>query len=265
MEKSRPDGSRPSPAWIVAHRGARQEAPENTRSAFDVAVACGVDGIECDVQLTVDGVPVLYHDRTLAKVGGGRRRIADHTLEELRSLDWGRWFDPSFSGEPVMTLEDALGRYGLRTGLFIEIKSRPRDREGGRIGDLTRGVVALLRRHLPRKGLREKVFLLSFDGEVLDRAAGEEPHWNYVLNVKSPTDFREGGLPRRARLFGCSLPVKNLTPSFAGKARRRGLKVFTYACNVPRQVTRALDCGADVVMTDNPRWLVKRLRGRGKG
>jgi glycerophosphoryl diester phosphodiesterase len=265
MGRRRPDAKEPSLPWIVAHRGARQEAPDNTRSAFDVAVACGVEGIECDVQLTVDGVPVLYHDRTLAKVGGGRRRVADHTLRELRSLDWGGWFDPSFSGEPVMTLEEALRRYGRRTSLFIEIKSRPRDRAGGRHLDLTRVVVALLRRHLPRERLRETVFLLSFDGEVLDRAAAEEPHWNYVLNVKSPPAFRSGGLPRQARLFGCNLPVKNLTPSFAERARRRGLKVLTYACNVPLQVRRALDCGADVIMTDNPRWLVKRLGGRGDG
>ena len=55
--------------WIVAHRGAGREAPENTRAAFDAALAHGVAGLEFDVQLSRDGVPVIYHDRTLARIG----------------------------------------------------------------------------------------------------------------------------------------------------------------------------------------------------
>ncbi len=261
MKRRIPAKVEPRLPWIVAHRGARKAAPDNSRSAFDTAIESRVEGIEFDVQLTLDDIPVLYHDRTLARVGGGRRRVSDFTLQDLRSLDWGGWFDRSFRGEPLMKLESALRRYARLTRLFIEVKSRAHDRERGRHEILARGVVDLIRKHVPPERLEEGVFLLSKDWRVLDIAAANEPRWNYVLNVEAPGGFAKGTLPRLARLAACCLPVRNLTPSFAGRIHRRGLMVMTYACNRPFQVRRALTCRADVIMTDDPSWLVDYLHG----
>ena len=62
---------------IIGHRGASAVAPENTLAAFREAVAVGADGIEFDVRLTRDGVPVVIHDRDLRRTGGLPHRIAD--------------------------------------------------------------------------------------------------------------------------------------------------------------------------------------------
>ena len=55
--------------WLIAHRGAMAEAPENVEAAFDLAFCRGVDGIEFDVQLSADHVPVIFHDDSLERIG----------------------------------------------------------------------------------------------------------------------------------------------------------------------------------------------------
>jgi glycerophosphoryl diester phosphodiesterase len=246
---------------IIAHRGASKEAPDNSRAAFDAALRHGVAGIEFDVQLTLDGVPVIYHDRTLSRVGGGRRRISDFSLKELRAFDWGSWFDSSFAGAPLMTLDGVLRRYGRRTSLFLEIKSRRQDRLSGRSDVLTAKVLSAVRNTLPKESL-EGVFLLSFDPGVLVTAARKEPGWNYILNIESPDDWSRGNRPRGVRLHACCLPVARLTPAFAHRLHRDGLQVMTYSCNTPRQALRALRARADTILTDDPRWLGMYLAGK---
>ena len=115
-----------SRAWAIAHRGASRDRPENTLSAFDEALRRGADAIELDLQLSRDGVPVVYHDRTLARAGGGRRRMSQLTLAQLRRLDAGFRSD-AFGGERIPTLTAVLRRYARRTRLLLEIKTRERD------------------------------------------------------------------------------------------------------------------------------------------
>src|SRR5262245_37950091 len=90
-------------------------------AAFGEAVRQGADGVELDLQLTADGVPVVYHDRTLGKIGG-RGTMRAHTLAELRALDFGAWFDRRFAGERIPTLTDVLRRFAGRTELLLELK-----------------------------------------------------------------------------------------------------------------------------------------------
>ena len=77
---------------IIGHRGASADAPENTMAAFREAIAVGADGIEFDVRLTRDGVPVVIHDSTLRRTGGLPQRIAEITQSELATIDVGSWF-----------------------------------------------------------------------------------------------------------------------------------------------------------------------------
>ncbi|MFW5958267.1 MAG: glycerophosphodiester phosphodiesterase, partial [Desulfosalsimonas sp.] len=86
---------RPFP-WIIAHRGAMAEAPENSQAAFDLAFFYDVHGIEFDVQMTADGVPVVFHDNTLRRVTGRRTTVADTRFSELSDLDFGKLFSQDF-------------------------------------------------------------------------------------------------------------------------------------------------------------------------
>lgn len=250
-----------SPLWIVAHRGAKCEAPENTRSAFDAALACPVDGIELDVQMSKDEVPVLYHDKTMAKINGGRKKIADFSFQELYKLDWGRWFSKGFHGEHILTLDKVLQLYRKRTRLLIEIKSHERDRRSGRSRILTSRVLELLKSRVP-SACSKNIFILSFDPEVLRFAYGQAPCWKYVLNVSEPFPVTNKSLPGMDHLYAYCAPIKYLTRDPVDIVHARGQRVMTYSCNIAKQVEKALEFNADVIMTDKPGWLTGYLRKR---
>jgi glycerophosphoryl diester phosphodiesterase len=157
-----------------------------------------------------------------------------------------------------MTLDALLRRYRRRCALFIEIKSRPRDRRAGRHLTLTKKVLASVARLVPAERM-SSLHILSFDREVLEAAASIAPDLNYAFNVESPRSFISSLRPRGVQLKGCCLPVAALTPRFAARVHRQGLEIMTYACNVPRQALHALRSGADVILTDDPRWLLTYL------
>ncbi|MFH1414753.1 MAG: glycerophosphodiester phosphodiesterase family protein [Elusimicrobiota bacterium] len=244
---------------IIAHRGARYEAPENTRSAFNRALEYVVDGIEFDVQLSRDGVPVLYHDRTLAKISGNRTRISDHKYRELKAMDFGSWFSGEYKGERIMKLSDMLDSYKDKTRMFLEIKSRKTDRASGRSEELGNSVLELVGKR-PAGKRCPQICILSFDPELLNRMYREAPANRYVLNITEPLNNIKKDNPCFSELYGFSIPVKRLDKKFADDAHRAGYAVMTYACNVSRQLRKALDLKADVIMTDNPGWLTVKIR-----
>ncbi len=236
---------------IVAHRGASAEYPENTCAAFDAALALGCEAIELDIQASKDEVPVVYHDWTALKVGGGRRRISSLDAPELAKLDAGSWLDKRFAGQHIPKLEEVLRRYGRRTRLLLEIKSRA-DRKGRqRRQRLVRDVASLV----ARLKVEANVSILSFDQNVLDTMAEVAPALPRVLNLRPP---RRPGIQlsrRMERLAAISADVRSLTPSFGHSVRRRGLALFVYTCNSPAKVEQALAAGATGIMSDRPGWL----------
>ncbi len=116
---------------IIGHRGASAHAPENTLAAFRTAIDAGADGLEFDVQLAKDGVPVVIHDATLERTGRRPESVAAMTSAELRAVDVGSWFnaknppraDAAFARETVPTLAQVLELCRDFPGLlYIELK-----------------------------------------------------------------------------------------------------------------------------------------------
>ena len=81
---------------IIAHRGASALAPENTISAFKRALADGADGLEFDVRLTSDAVPVVIHDATLMRTGNNSAKVSELTAEQCEQIKVGAWFNKKF-------------------------------------------------------------------------------------------------------------------------------------------------------------------------
>lgn len=246
--------------WRIAHRGAKDEAPENTQVAFERALAYPIDGIELDVQMSADGVPVLYHDRTLSRVMGRRKRLAEFTHGQLAKMDWGAWFGSGFSGTPLFTLDQTLKAFGNRTRLLVEIKSRPAEQASGHAHRLTEAVVDLLDAQGPSLST-EHIHILSFDPQVLVRGYQLAPRWRYVLNI-SERRPNFASVPE-SRVVPClwavCVKISRLSHPLVQWARGHGLRVFTYTCNGPRQVKKALGLKVDAILTDRPGWLTKHM------
>ena len=134
----------PPTPWLIAHRGASADAPENTVPAFRLAAGQGATFVEFDLRLTKDRQIVCLHDESLERTtdveevfpdrfraGGGaqparRWLLEDFTLAELKKLDAGAWFGPSFRGTRIPTFAETIDALRGRSGLFIELKSPER-------------------------------------------------------------------------------------------------------------------------------------------
>jgi glycerophosphoryl diester phosphodiesterase len=249
----RPLGAGEPEPWVIAHRGHSAAAPENTAAAFDAALREPIDGIELDVQMSADGVPVIHHDATVAKLGGGRRRISSLGLAELRTLDAGTWMSPRFRGERLLTLEEVLDRWGGRTWLLLEIKARASDKDPA----WHRLLAERTLEQVHRRGLADRVMLLCFDARVLRAPACGAVRT--VWNLAKLPRMDEAAQATIASLFAFSVDIRALTPRFAETARRLGKPVLTYTCNTARAVARARAAGVDGIMSDDPALLAARL------
>ena len=92
---------------MLAHRGLARHAPENTLRNFGAAIELGLS-IELDAYQTRDNELVVIHDGTVDRTTNGRGEVTKLTLAEIRRLDAGSWFDASFTGEKVPTLEEVF-------------------------------------------------------------------------------------------------------------------------------------------------------------
>ena len=241
---------------VIAHRGASRDCPENTIAAFDEALRQQCDAIELDLQLTADGIPVVYHDRTLHKINGRRHRIATRSLSELRRLDAGAWFDRRFTGERIPTLTEVLTRYAGRPHLLLELKLRSDQTTRLR---LARTVAEIVH----QAGATDRVHLLCFDPGLLEAAAQTVREVRTALNVGRV--IPRGSIPddRLARLNAISVDVRALTRPVVEAARRADLPLLVFTCNSQTDVDRALKAGAAGVMSDRPGWLRSALDPQG--
>jgi glycerophosphoryl diester phosphodiesterase len=122
----------------IAHRGASSYAPENTFAAFDLAVEMGISDIELDVQFTKDSHIIVIHDETLDKTTNATGPVSERTLEEIKALDAGSWFDEKFTGERIHTLGEVFERYKDKLRFHIEIKSKEAEGLASRTCDVVR-------------------------------------------------------------------------------------------------------------------------------
>ncbi|HUJ43539.1 MAG TPA: glycerophosphodiester phosphodiesterase family protein [Opitutaceae bacterium] len=233
---------------LIAHRGASAEAPENTLPAFRRALALGVDGIELDVQLTRDGVPVVFHDTTLARLTGRRGRIAWLTREELRSA--------RVQGEPLPTLAQVLALPRKRAVVQIEIK---------------RGVpVAPVVQAVLRGQAAADVVLASFDPPIVAEMRRLAPQIPRMLIAggrrRRLGPFRIRGDALAADLVslgaaGVSLDHRALrSPAVITALKSRGWCVWCWTVNDPSAMLRLASWGVDAILSDNPALMQSTLK-----
>jgi glycerophosphoryl diester phosphodiesterase len=232
-------------ALNIAHRGASAAAPANTLAAFQKAIELGADGVEFDVHLSADGVPVIIHDFTVDATTDGSGRVIDLTLAQLKQLDAGSTFDPSFAGERIPTLEEVLEALGSRLLLNIELKTTSPHDNG-----LEQAVIAQVERH----SLSDDVLLSSFNPFSLRRAKQIAPHIPVGL-LYGP----ELPLPLRRAWLAFLVPHEARHPkhtmvdaSYMAWARRRGYRVNTWTVDDPDEMRRLINLGVDGIVTNVP-------------
>lgn len=109
---------------VFAHRGASAYALENSLKAFEKALELGADGIELDVQVSKDGVPVVYHDPQLSRLAGSNKLVNECSLEQLQRFKLGKPWRRLLSTDKIPTFEEVLAWANEhQMPLNIELKS----------------------------------------------------------------------------------------------------------------------------------------------
>ncbi|MDQ6959861.1 MAG: glycerophosphodiester phosphodiesterase family protein [Mariprofundaceae bacterium] len=154
------------PIKLIAHRGYAARFPENTIVGIEAAVEAGAQCVEVDVQLTADGAPVLFHDRTLDRMCGVEGAIADYSLQQIAGFSASEpdRFGDTFAETPIATLSELvkLIRRFPDIRFFIELKRISIRRHGADC--MLEQTVRIL------KGLQQQCTLISFDTEILGMA-----------------------------------------------------------------------------------------------
>lgn len=221
---------------IYGHRGASAIEPENTLRAFRRALEMGVEGLEFDIQVTADRVPVILHDRELGRTTNGSGAVDRLTFTELRRLDAGQ-------GECVPTLEEALDLVGDRVHLDIEIKQ----------GGIEHEVLDVLARHQDARWT-----ISSFDWTSLERlrALSSEADLWLLAVVVSDALFHTA---RRLHASGVSLHHSGLNEATSRRLRDAGLDIVIWTVNDVTEAARVRELGAHGLCTDDPESIIAGL------
>ncbi|MGX9135214.1 glycerophosphodiester phosphodiesterase [Rummeliibacillus sp. JY-2-4R] len=108
---------------VFAHRGASANAIENTLEAFELAIDMQADGLELDLQLTKDKVPIVVHDLNLHRLTGKRVFVQNLTVDEIKKLRVGKMFVRRYRGARILTFDEFLEWHAKRpVPLNVELK-----------------------------------------------------------------------------------------------------------------------------------------------
>ena len=249
---------------IIGHRGASSIAPENTLAAFARAIEDGADGLEFDVRLASDGVPVVIHDPTLNRTARINARVGTMSSLELTKIDVGSWFEPRQrpaerrrrDRERISTLAGSLEfLHEFEGPIFIELKCEEND-----IDELTAAVC----RDLEFSPLKKQAIVKSFKLQVIPRVKMLSPKIRTaaLFAPQIMTILRkEKHLVKIAAEFGAdelSIHYSLATRKLMEKAEKRGLPVNVWTTDRPRWIKRAIDLGINAVITNDPARLIAR-------
>ncbi len=235
------------PPVIIAHRGYRRRFPENTLAAFAAAFDSGAPMVELDVTLTRDRRAVVLHDDTLERTTDGRGPVRDFTLDELKRLDAGSWFDPRFAGERLPSLEEALDLCAARGMVNIEIKAGAF--EAGRAADAIEEQVL---RAVAQRDMTARVLISSFDARFLERIAERPTAPAIGLLTAARTASDPLALCQRLRAFSWHPDHRSVTAEKVRGMHAAGIRVLAYTVNRPADFLHLLQMGADGVFSDDP-------------
>ncbi len=255
------NNSNESQCLIFSHRGASLEATENTPWAFDRSLTYCIDGIETDVQLSRDGIPVLWHDRFLDKIARPNQRIDDFDFADLCRLHLPESFSRNKTNARIMGLEEFVHSYHARAQLLIEVKNRPWDQGTGRHELKMRHCMDLAKRFGSLNGVRG-ISISSFNLDSLAYAHDYSGECPLIYNSEElvGSDQIEDFFQNTTFIAGLCLPIENLNQTNVSTLRSLDKTIATYTCNKDEHISRALRFGVDILITDDPQRAIT-LRG----
>lgn len=208
--------------------------PENTLSSFKKAIELGVDMVELDVHICKNGEPVVIHDDNLRKRAWRLGKIKDKTLAELRKYNVGK-------GQFLPTLGEVIELINHRAIINIELKGL------GTAGPVN----SLIANYFKRGWSLDDFMISSFNFQELREFRKLNSYiWLGIIFSKTPADIFEFTQEIKAKSIRPS--IKCVNQNLIDEAHKRGLKVFVWTANEPKEIQKLKEMGADGIFSDYP-------------
>jgi len=223
---------------VIGHRGAFDEAPENTLKGFKKAIELEADCIEFDVHKSQDGALVVIHDNDILRRMGYNNSIDEMTLSELKKLNLGE-------GETIPELWEVLKLAKGKIKLLCEIKAK----------GISNNVVSLLR----DEDVLESTIIQSFYVDVVLEVRKLEPELDLALIVPITEEYLPEWDKRKdliENVIKFNFPIietryKNVDEVFVRYSHKRNLKVFVYTINTKKTMKRFIEMGVDGIIVNS--------------
>lgn len=221
---------------VTAHRGSSVKAPENTLSALKLAISHGADYVELDAQETKDGSIVITHDSNFKRTAGVDNNIWDMTLEEIKKVDVGNYFDEKFKGEQIPTLQEFIDMAKDKIKLNIEIKKHGHEK------NLVSSVVKIIE----DKNFVDKCVVTSLDYDVIQEVKRLNPKikTGYIAYVAI-------GDVEKLNIDFYSVEETNINADFVERAHKANREVHAWTINNEDDIQKMIDLNVDNIITDN--------------
>lgn len=254
------------PPLIIGHRGASAVAPENTLSAFARAIRDGADGIELDVRLSRDGVPVVIHDTTLPRARLRKAFVSRMALTGLRQVDAGSWFNQKhpdlarleYTRQTIPTLDEVFQLLANQTPkrfvIYVELKC---GRSSRRNEELAGATVAAVQRH----DLKDRAVLISFNLRTVARIKRFDDSlrtgalFGEKSAVRSPARIVQSAVACAADEI--LLNHRIVSQKLIAAAHAKDLPAVIWTVDDPRWISRAGHFGIHALMTNDPAKFLK--------
>ncbi len=227
---------------IIGHRGASADRPENSLAAFALAAEQGADGIELDVQFSADKQIIIFHDTSLERLAGIKRKVSELTLAELKAFDLG-------DGQTIPTLDELFEMMGPRLLYNIEIKDFSlRDN----------GLETAVADRVESFGLQDLALISSFNPLSIRRA-------RTVFSRSIPIALiRAQGILKYTYLFA-SAQADNphhalVDEQYMAWARKRAYRVHAWTVDDPQEASRLAGLGVHGIITNKPALVRQHLK-----
>ena len=228
---------------LYGHRGARNEAPENTLPGFRYALGQGITAFEFDVHLSADDQLVVIHDSTVDRTTNGSGPVAAMSVAELAKLDarsiFPQWTEPA----GVPTLAQVLDLVAGAESLEIEIKTDQPDR----LARVAEKLLAMIRQY----DIADRATVTSFDPVALEAVARLAPQQRrgFIAKFETPDDLT---IAVRLGARRCAIPIKSGSHARVREAQAAGMDVTGWQGNTREDIDTLLSWGVDCITSDYP-------------
>lgn len=228
---------------IIAHRGASAHAPENTMHAFKKAQELHANGIETDIHLTKDDIPVLMHDEKINRTSNGKGFIRNYTYEQLLQFDLGSWFSSSFAHTKIVTLDEFLS-WMQETKLQAHIELKNNKIDYPRIEEI---VYNCIQTH----SMGERAIISSFNYESTQRFKALSSTIE-VAYLTSKMNREKRSKLQAAQIDALHIKYSLLRKKMIHWSTQKQLPLRIFTVNTIAHIMHCFDAGVEGIYTDDP-------------